>query len=46
MPGDVRNVGCSPVACDPKQMDTALLEDDCSVVSGALPMGLEVVLQL
>jgi hypothetical protein len=43
--GDVKNVGCS-LACEPKQMDTAFLEEGCSGVSGTLPMGLEVVLQL
>jgi hypothetical protein len=44
--GDVRNEGCSEAACGLKQIDTAFLEDDCDATSLALPMALELVLQV
>jgi hypothetical protein len=46
MAGDVRNEGCSEAVCGLKQIDTAFLEDDCDVMSLALPMALELVLQV
>jgi len=44
--GDVRNEGCSEVACWLKQIDTAFFEDDCDAMSLALPTALELVLQV
>jgi hypothetical protein len=49
MPGDcgrvegVKNACCSLAACGLKQIDTAFLEDDCSVVSLVPPMGVELL---